>query len=376
MEILIIIISIIVFLYSLMILLLIVGFYKVQEVTYKGGVPINDFSIIIPFRNEEENLELLVDSLSKIEYPSDKFEVVFVNDHSDDDSLEVLYDVLKSVNFDFKVLSQIPEKNGKKYALTLGIENASYQWILTTDADCIVQPLWINLYDQELQETDLKMVAGPINFISTETGFLEAFQKLDLSSLIGTSIGSFGLGTPLVSNGANLLFSKTAFYDVLGYQGNMNIASGDDMFLMEKFKNNYPDKIKYLKAHDAIVYTDTVKDLSQFINQRLRWSAKSSAYGSVYIKLVGLVVGLANVSLIILYFLAIFGVSLNIVLSTIFIKLIVDFWLIAISSSFLKDTRQLLYYPIMAVVYPFYVLGIATVSQFKTFEWKGRRFQK
>jgi len=240
----------------------------------------------------------------------------------------------------------------------------------------LLQPLWINLYDQELQETDLKMVAGPINFISTETGFLEAFQKLDLSSLIGTSIGSFGLGTPLVSNGANLLFSKTAFYDVLGYQGNMNIASGDDMFLMEKFKNNYPDKIKYLKAHDAIVYTDTVKDLSQFINQRLRWSAKSSAYGSVYIKLVGLVVGLANVSLIILYFLAIFGVSLNIVLSTIFIKLIVDFWLIAISSSFLKDTRQLLYYPIMAVVYPFYVLGIATVSQFKTFEWKGRRFQK
>ena len=359
-----------------MILLLIVGFYKVQEVTYKGGATVNDFSIIIPFRNEEENLELLVDSLNEIEYPHNKFEVVFVNDHSDDNSLEVLYDVLKSVNFDFKVLSQIPEKNGKKYALTLGIENASYPWILTTDADCIVQPLWINLYDQELQETDLKMVAGPINFISTGTGFLEAFQKLDLSSLIGTSIGSFGLGTPLVSNGANLLFSKTAFYEVLGYQGNMNIASGDDMFLMEKFKNNYPDKIKYLKAHDAIVYTDTVKDLSQFINQRLRWSAKSSAYGSVYIKLVGLVVGLANVSLIILYFLAISGVSLNIVLSTIFIKLIVDFWLIAISSSFLKDTRQLYYYPIMAVVYPFYVLGIATVSQFKTFEWKGRRFQK
>ena len=359
-----------------MILSLISGFYRIQEETYKTEVPINDFSIIVPFRNEEENLEILIESLNRIEYPNNKFEVIFIDDNSEDQSLMIAKKVLKYIKFNYKILSQDPEVFGKKGALTLGIDNAIHPWIITTDADCTVQPLWLKLYDQKLEEVDVKMIAGPINFTTEEIGFIDAFQKLDLAALIGTSIGSFGIDRPIVSNGANLLFSREGFYEVSGYEGNIEIASGDDMFLMEKFKEMYPGKLKYLKAYGAIVYTSSIKEFGKFINQRLRWSAKSSSYGSFYIKLIGVVVGVANLSLIVLFFLAIFGISLHNVLPIIFLKLMVNFWLIKISSNFLRDVKKLYYYPAMSIVYPFYVLGIAIASQFVTFEWKGREFKK
>ncbi|MCK5906358.1 MAG: glycosyltransferase, partial [Flavobacteriales bacterium] len=302
--------------------------------------------------------------------------VIFVDDNSEDQSLVIAKKVLKFIKFNHKILSQSSDIHGKKGALTLGIDNAIHPWIITTDADCTVMPLWLKLFDQKIEEVDVKMIAGPVNFTSDETGFIDAFQKLDLAALIGTAIGSFGIGSPIVSNGANLLFSRDAFYEVSGYDGNIEIASGDDMFLMEKFKEKYPNKLRYLKAYGAIVYTFSIKEFDKFINQRLRWSAKSSSYGSTYIKLAGMAVGVANLSLIVLFFLAIFGISLQNVLPIIFLKLLVNFWLIKISSNFLRDNKKLYYYPIMSVVYPFYVLAIAVASQFITFEWKGRRFEK
>ena len=376
MEVFVFIVSTIVFLHSLMILSLIAGFYRIHEETYKTEAPVNDFSIIIPFRNEEENIEMLIESLNRIEYPKSKYEVIFVNDNSDDHSLEIVQKLLKLISFKYKVLSQVPEVSGKKGALALGINNASNPWIITTDADCTVRPLWLKLYDQKLEEFDVVMLVGPINFTSDETGFIDAFQKLDLFALIGTSIGSFGIGMPLLSSGANLLFSKDAFYEVDGYDGNMEIASGDDMFLMEKFKKKYPNRLMYLKAYGATVYTRSMSDFNEFINQRLRWSAKSSSYGSLFVKAVGIGVGLSNFALIILFFLAIFGVSLGNVLPIIFLQIVGNLWLIKITSNFLRDNKKLYYYPLVAIVYPFYILIIAVVSQFSTFEWKGREFNK
>ena len=359
-----------------MILSLIAGFYRIPSETYKTENPVNNFSVIVPFRNEEENLEMLIESLNKIEYPLNKFEVIFVNDNSEDQSLEIVNKVLKFTNFNYTVLSQSDNLQGKKAALTLGIEHANYPWIVTTDADCTVKPLWLKLYDQKLEEKDVKMLAGSVNFTSIETGFIDAYQKLDLSALIGTTIGSFGLGKPLMCNGANLLFSKDVFYEVSGYEGNMQIASGDDVFLMEKIIEKYPDKVRYLKANGATVNTMSMTTIKAFFNQRLRWAAKSSNYGSKSAKAISLFVGLANSFLIVLFVLAILGISLKNVLPIIALKLLVNFWLIKIASNFLKDNKRLLYYPIVSILYPFYIVYIAFMSQFITFEWKGRRHRK
>ena len=376
MEIFVFIISTTVFLYSLMILSFIAGFYRIPEETYQTKSPVNSFSIIVPFRNEEENIEMLIDSINRIEYPINKFEVIFVNDNSDDFSLEIANKVLEFTSFNYTVISQHKGVNGKKTALTLGIKNAIYPWIITTDADCTVQPLWLKLYDQKLEEKEVIMLAGPVNYYSSGKGFIDTFQKLDLAGLMGTTIGSFGIEQPIMCNGANLLFSKEAFNEVSGYEGNMHISSGDDMFIMEKFKNKYPGKLRYLKANYATVYTSSIVEINAFINQRVRWSSKSTQYGSKFIKLIATFVGLANISITILFFLALFGVCLDQILPIIGLKLFMNFWLIKITSNFLNDHKQLLYYPIIAIIYPFYVIAITIVAQFYTFEWKGRRYNK
>ena len=359
-----------------MILLFIAGFYKVPNETYKTDVAVNNFSIIVPFRNEESSLGMLIKSLNDIEYPRNKFEIIFVNDNSDDNSLTLVNKLLKTTTLDYTILSLDSSLNGKKEALTFGISKAKNPWILTTDADCIVMPLWLKLFDQKLNDNDVKMLAGAVNFITNGSGFIEAFQTLDLSALIGTSIGSFGIGYPMMCNGANLLFSKDAFYEVSGYDGNIDIASGDDMFLMEKFKKHYPDKLGYLKARGAVVLTHSVSEIDEFINQRVRWAAKSSKYGSDYLKFISVLVGLANISLIILFFLAIFGISLSKILPIILLKIFVNFWMIKIASSFLDNKRKLYYYPIVSILYPFYIIGISILSQFSSFEWKGRIHKK
>ncbi len=376
MDLFIFIISSIVFFYSLMILSFIAGFYKVPDETYKTDIAVNNFSVIVPFRNEESSLEMLIESLNDIEYPRNKFEIIFVNDNSDDNSLILVNKLLKTTTLDYTILSLDSSLNGKKEALTFGISKAKNPWILTTDADCIVMPLWLKLFDQKLNDNDVKMLAGAVNFITNGSGFIEAFQTLDLSALIGTSIGSFGIGFPMMCNGANLLFSKDAFYEVSGYEGNIDIASGDDMFLMEKFKKHYPNKLGYLKARGAVVLTHSVSEIDEFINQRVRWAAKSSKYGSDYLKFISVLVGLANISLIILFFLAIFGVSLSKILPIISLKIFVNFWMIKITSSFLDNKRKLYYYPIVSILYPFYIIGISILSQFSSFEWKGRIHKK
>ncbi len=347
-----------------------------SEETYKTEAPVNSFSIMVPFRNEEENLEILIESLNRIEYPLNKFEVIFINDNSEDHSLEIANKVLKFINFNYTLLSQDKDILGKKAALTLGIENANHPWIITTDADCTVQPLWLKLYDQKIEEKEVKMLAGPVSYYSHSSGFLDAFQKLDLAGLMGSTIGSFGIGNPVMCNGANLLFSKESFNEVSGYKGNISISSGDDMFLMEKFKLRYPDKIRYLKANGAIVFTTAMVGLKPLINQRIRWSAKSTQYGSFMIKFTGIFVGTGNLSFLALLILAILGISLRNVIPIIALKLIINFWMIKITSNFLRDSKKLIYYPIVAMIYPFYVIGITIISQFFTFEWKGRRFEK
>ena len=70
--------------YCLAIIVLIYGFTKVNTIQYTGVKPKTKFSIIVPFRNEAENLPVLLESLSKLNYPMELFEVILVDDESEE----------------------------------------------------------------------------------------------------------------------------------------------------------------------------------------------------------------------------------------------------------------------------------------------------
>ena len=108
------------FLYLLLIGGFIYGFDQVSEFKYKETSTKTKFSVIVPFRNEAKNLPTLLNSISKLEYPFPNFEIIFVNDASEDASCQIIKNHLMSSDVDFKILqNKRKSKSPKKDALPL-----------------------------------------------------------------------------------------------------------------------------------------------------------------------------------------------------------------------------------------------------------------
>ncbi|RXG18497.1 cellulose synthase/poly-beta-1,6-N-acetylglucosamine synthase-like glycosyltransferase [Leeuwenhoekiella aestuarii] len=363
-------ISAILILYALLIVFLCFGFKRLKTDKLKSAsTHLTSFSIIIPFRNEAENLNTLLESLSNLNYPKSYFEIILIDDASTDASVALIEAFKQQAEVSIIVLeNERFSASPKKDALTKGINTAQFEWIITTDADCKLPDLWLQHYDQKIRAEDSKFIAGPVSFF-TSAGFLDRFQQLDFLSLQGATIGSFGLLQAFMCNGANLAFSKTEFLILNGYAQTDHLASGDDVFLMQKFIKEIPEKVHYLKTSEALVLTQTQPNWKSLIEQRKRWAAKASAYTSWFAVLISLLVLLGNASL----FLVIFYPE---IWPLILLKIAVDFLLIWQTASLFNQKKSLIYFPLVAVTYPIFTVYIALASQFGKFEWKGRVFNK
>jgi len=362
--------------YALLILWFILGFMRMKSVEITNHSPTNKFSIVIPFRNEANNLLDLLNSIIKLDYPSSHFEVILVDDFSSDNFIELLNN-FKSNNpkTTIQVLKNSTKKSPKKAAITLGIKHAKFEWMVTTDADCCVPEYWLKAFDYGIQNSNSKMLCGPVQ-LQSKPSLSALFEILNFNSLQGATIGSFGWKRPILCNGANLSYSKQAFLDVDGFEGNEQIASGDDIFLLEKFKHQFPKSIQFLKSESAIVVTKTQSSLSDFIAQQQRWAAKSKSYKSTLAKLVGAVVFIQNLSLVTLFFLAISqAIYWELFFNCLAIKMIVDTVLIYQSLRFYKQEKLTIASLPMSLVYPLFSVATVLLSMFSKYQWKGRAFK-
>jgi cellulose synthase/poly-beta-1,6-N-acetylglucosamine synthase-like glycosyltransferase len=364
--------------YFVLISSFIFGFEKIHLVKNKNLEPKNRFSIIIPFRNEAHNLSNLIASLYNLNYPTNYFEIILVNDASTDDYKSVI-DTFKKENLSLNIqfINSLRASNSpKKDALNTAIKKTNFNWIVTTDADCVVPNNWLNIFNQHIEESKSLFISAPVKF-NDKNNFLYHFQNLNLISLIGSTIGSFGIGKPIMCNGANLCYKKDAFLEVNGFEGNTKIASGDDVFLLEKMKTAFPNKISYLKSEEAIVETNSENTINSFLNQQIRWASKSTAYKSLFSKFVGITVLSMNLVLIILLIITITNPIFWKFLIVLFIqKLFIDFLLIYKTATFLKSMLSLKYYLITSILHPFFIIFIGISSFLKTYTWKGRIFKK
>jgi glycosyltransferase involved in cell wall biosynthesis len=358
---------IIILLYCLAIAALIYGFPKVNSFEYFGLKPKTKFSIVVPFRNEAENLPMLLDSFSKLNYPMDLFEVILVDDFSSEEFQ------VSSFRFQVSIIKNIRVSNSpKKDAITTAMQLAKNEWIITTDADCVVNENWLTTLDNYIQQQNVSMIAGAVTY-DCENSFLHHFQQLDLASLQGATVGSFGLGKGFMCNGANFAYTKSFFQELNGFEGNDNIASGDDVFLLQKAVNKFPDKVHYLKSKNTIVTTKPMNDWSSLFYQRVRWASKTSSYQSSFGKGLGFIVLGGNmVFLFIIYNLLFWEGNLYLGVSFLSAKLIVDYLLIHKTNDFLKSRTN--YYLISSILYPFFSVSVALYSLVGKYEWKGRRF--
>jgi len=355
--------------YYFVIFHLLLGFSKIKPFYISNLPSKTTFSIVVPFRNEKENLISLLDSISKLNYPTHLFEVILIDDFSDD-GFQV-----PNCLFPIQVLKNAKKAiSPKKEAIEKAIQCATNQWIITTDADCIVPKNWLNAFDESIQNNSYEMLAAPVQFQSG-AGFLSAFQTLDFLSLQAATVGSFGTKTPFMCNGANFAYTKKFFHSINGFSGNETIASGDDVFLLQKAVAACPEKVAFLLANDAVVTTELKKNWSDLFQQRLRWASKTSEFSSFYGKMLAVVVFFGNLAVLISVFLVVFNAfPIYLVIFYLALKIIIDSILLFKMASFLSIKMH--YFLLSSFFYPFFTVFIALNVPFRSYTWKGRSYEK
>lgn len=368
---------ILLFIYLLAMAWVYAGMTRLPYFQLKHKAPSVRFSIVVVFRNEAENLPHLLNSLILLQYPRDHFEILWVNDASDDDSEEIISNHLSQTNLNFKIFqNQRYSKSPKKDAITLAVKQAQFDWILTTDADCKIPPQWLHFFNEFVTVKKSKMVGAPILFETDET-LLQQFQFWDGMSLQAAAMAGFGWGAPILNNAANLAFSKDAFFEVNGYEGNNHLASGDDIFLMEKIKTLYPDQIHYLKNSASTVITLPVDGVKKLVTQRIRWASKTSKNKNIRAQVLGMIVLLTNFGFI-LALVACFidPMNANYYVFFLLIKFLADLSVLRISASFFEKSLLSPFLFPSNISYSFMVVWVFMNSWSGSYEWKGRSFKK
>jgi len=352
--------------YALLIFLFILGLTKIKRNYLISVTELPFLTVVVACRNESNNLKHLAKTLINQNYPIEKFEIILVNDHSIDTTADVLRDIEKSDNR-FRILHLTSNCFGKKAALRKGIEHAQGDIIAVTDADCRIPSNWLSGIANSFANKQIKLLLGAVKMESKN--FFESLQALEFNSLIGSSMGAAMMGFPFLANGANMAFRKTSFLET---DIKPNIASGDDIFLLQGIKSKYgASAITFLTDPSTVILTKPKKTLQAFLLQRLRWLSKSKGYSDPQIIFIGIIIFTTNILLLIgcLFFCSLWPYFL----AGLVAKFSVDFILLFFSSRFLRQKSLLIYSFPLLIIYPFYLFLVSLLALFKTPEWKARK---
>ena len=348
-------------------------------------------SVIIPARNEEENIAACLDSVCDQTYPSALFEVLVVDDHSTDNTAAIVqsYENKNVELISLRDFVQDELNSYKKKAIEVAIAQSTGELIVCTDADCIVSQNWLQTIAAFYEQYQPQFIAAPVAFLPSPTGegpgvrFIAIFQALDFMTLQGITGASVHKKIHSMCNGANLAYTKKAFEAVGGFTGIDSIASGDDMLLMHKIYTHWPDKVMFLKSKEAIVQTAPVHSIGEFFNQRIRWASKADKYDDKRIFAVLLLVYLVNVLMLLLPFvrlvhpenLSIINYPLSITdlwLLLLLLKTITEMIFLMPVSKFFGKRNLLWAFPLMQPFHILYTVIAGWLGKFGSYKWKGR----
>jgi poly-beta-1,6-N-acetyl-D-glucosamine synthase len=359
--------------YTGLLVSLFISWKKIRFYTPVSHTPATFISVIVPARNEEKNIGNLLNDLNAQTYPSSLFEVIIMDDHSTDGTAQIVRSYIPSASFRLSLRTAgIPGNlSFKKKAIEDGISISKGTLIMTTDGDCRLGPEWISTVENFYHHKKAKFISSPVLF--NEGSIFKNLQNMEFASLIGTGAASLNMGMPNMCNGANIAYEKQVFLEVNGFQGNENIPSGDDEFLMHKIFRRYPDKVSFLKSTSALVYTDAKESLADFFEQRKRWASKWGSYTFLHIKALAIFVFIYNVSLLLGIILTFSG---NYPPLLLLIQLIPKIILEAVFISSVLNLSGKRLNPILflclQIAYPLYVIAVSMISRIGGYSWKGR----
>lgn len=354
------------FLYIFILTHILTAWQEIQE--WKASAdfkPDTTITVIVPFRNEKDNIEKCLDSIAKSNYPKKLFKIIAVDDHSDDGSASKVLDTVQLLR---------AKGEGKKNAISEAIAIAESQLIVTTDADCVVERDWLRTIASYYEFTKKPMIVGMVT-LEGKKNVLDYFQMMETCGLMGLHAAGIHNKTHFLANGANLAFERSLFMKEMPYADNTHLSSGDDIFFINKVGETNPDNIGFLKSKDAIVTSVTERTWSQFWSQRKRWATKNNRFSKGIYKWMTTVIWILSLTILLNLMLIPFteALSLFVAITLLFIKGVMDFLYLQNMTTYFDQQKTLKFFIPALLVQTFYIViaGIFALigGQYK---WKGR----
>lgn len=332
-------------------------------------------SVIIAARNEEKNIEQCLHHVCKQNYPSSIFEIIVVNDFSEDTTQQVVESFIQSNKQCAIKLINLTGNGGKKAAIAAAVKEAKGELIITTDADCIMDNNWVKTIAGYYESHGSYLISAPV--IISGVNLFGKIQSLEFMSLIGTGAAAIQTGYPLMCNAANLAFKRDVYFEMGREVIKNEPLSGDDTFLMFAIHKKYPRKIAFLKSHDAIVTTLAHTTLKDFLNQRIRWTSKVKRYSNYYVQYIGIFLFVFNMMILFSGVAAMFYKPfLNIFLIQLIAKLLIDVVFLFRLSYFFHNKKLLLFFFLVEIIHVFYLIFIPLTALSGSYEWKKRKVKE
>lgn len=344
------------------------GLFKPRNGSNQTLYPI---SIIIPAKNEAENIGKCLDSILTQNYPAKKVEVIVIDDHSVDGTNSI---VQKFAAIDSRIklihlTNNASRLSSKKRAIECGIQNSTHDIIFTTDADCIAPTGWLRGM-MAYFEPRIGMVAGAVLFEENSSLF-SRLQSLEFLGLISAGAASIAMERPIIANGANLAYRKSAFLQVNGYEGHRHLISGDDDLLMQKIARETNWKVTFAFNPSTFIVTSPAKNLTTFLNQRSRWASKGVHYQDHSLVIFLISTYFFYLMLLLTLPLSFFGYHLFWVpIICFFMKLLVDFMLVLKGCKLFGKIHLLKYFPLAEILQLPYIVYVGFAGFLGKFKWK------
>ncbi len=334
-------------------------------------------TIVVAARDEETGIGRLLDSLEAQDYPSDKFEVIVVDDRSSDSTGDLVRQ-RGDKGVGFQVLRiRDGESTGrapKKYALGRGIERATSEIIVTTDADCWMSPKWLRALVSPFVDPEVHGATGVSRFVRPDDGpkpWWSDFESLEHLSYSVMAAGTIGAGHVFNAHGSNLAARRSAYDRVGGYESKDKIVSGDDVFLLQDIAD-HGGKVVFIDRREGYVFSQPVDTVSQWVNQRARWSSKSFYYPP-FLRI--LVIGTAGffASLALAIPLAFFGrLSPRLIVAMYAAKLAAETWTMKLGTKRFGEPLPVLTFLLTEILLAPAIVYAGARGQFFSFSWKGQ----
>jgi cellulose synthase/poly-beta-1,6-N-acetylglucosamine synthase-like glycosyltransferase len=262
--------------------LFIIAFIRGRSVDAAATPPV---SVVVCAHDEAENLKELVPMLLEQDYP--EFEVIVVNDRSNDSTFDyLLHETEKHPRLRMVNVKSTPERvNGKKYGITLGIRAASHEWIVLTDADCRPRSnRWIRAMSAHFRE-GTSFVLGFSPYLR-KSGLLNLFLRFE-TLLTALQYFSFGwMKNPYMGVGRNLAYRKSLFLEEKGFNNFLHVTGGDDDLFVNIHARGRNTRLEI--SADSQVFSEPKTTWSSFYEQKIRHLSVGKRYRFSHRLLLGL----------------------------------------------------------------------------------------